>query len=72
VIDENEYRRTYRKVNELPCPFERAILGAPCACELSQRLLLAEREAVACTSAPDQADCCLLLELMRENARFAL
>lgn len=72
MIDEDEYRRTYRKVNELACPFERAILGGPCACSLSQRLLLAEREAVTCTSSEARADCQSLLEQLRENARFAL
>jgi len=72
LIDEDQYRSTYRQVNELPCPFERAILANRCRCSLSERILLAEREAAACRSAAARADCMALLEALREKSRFAL
>jgi hypothetical protein len=72
VIDEYHYRKTYRSVNELPCPFEKAVLSTRCACALSQRILIAEREACACTSKDAQRTCMDLLHEMRTKATFAL
>jgi hypothetical protein len=72
VIDEYHYRRTYRAVNELPCPFEKAILSTRCGCALSQRILIAEREACACTVREAQRTCMDLLHEMRTKATFAL
>jgi hypothetical protein len=72
LIDEARYRDTYRSVNERPCPFEKAILTNRCGCELSQRILLAEREAASCAHADARARCVELLEYLRDKARFAL
>jgi len=72
VVDEDQFRRTARDVNRVPCVFERAILSASCQCKLSQRLLIAEREAGACRSEPARAECAELLEAMRSSARFTL
>jgi hypothetical protein len=72
MVDETEYRATYQSVNQIPCPFERAILSARCRCELSQRIFIAEREAVACKDGGARDRCKQLLALLRDNARFAL
>jgi len=42
------------------------------SCEYNQKLLLAEREAMACQSETAQKQCQLLLNTMRINSRFAL
>jgi len=72
LIDEARYRDTYRSVNERPCPFEKSILTNRCGCELSQRILLAEREAASCAHADARARCVELLGELRDKARFAL
>jgi hypothetical protein len=72
VIDEYHYRKTYRGVNELPCPFEKAILSTRCGCALSQRILIAEREACSCTAREAQRTCMDLLHEIRAKATFSL
>lgn len=54
------------------CPFEKAILSAQCACELSDRFSVAEQMGVNCRSDIARTNCTTLLALMRERARFAL
>jgi hypothetical protein len=54
------------------CPFEKAILGARCACELATRFSVAEQMGVNCRSDIARNNCATLLALMRERARFAL
>ncbi|MBI5782505.1 MAG: hypothetical protein HZA69_02050 [Gammaproteobacteria bacterium] len=54
------------------CPFEKAILSAPCACELATRFSVAEQMGVNCRSGIARNNCATLLALMRERARFAL
>jgi hypothetical protein len=71
-MDENAYRATYDDVNPLDCPFEKAILRGCCACELSLKLNIAEREAVACKSPVARENCGTLRELLRHNAQFTL
>lgn len=71
-MDEQAYRQSYKQLNSRPCVFEKAVLSNRCTCEYSQRLLIAEREAGACTSWQAQFDCQVLIEALRENARFAL
>lgn len=70
-MEEAEYKKTYSTV-ALPCPFEKAILSTRCACALSQRVLLAERAAEACTAVTAQLNCVTLHGLLRQNAKFAL
>lgn len=71
-MDETEYRQTYHEVNERRCVFEKAINARRCSCSLSQRFNLADREGVSCTDQSGCNRCKQLLELMRNNARFAL
>jgi len=72
LVDEDQFRRTARSLNRLPCVFERAILSAACQCRLSQRLMIAEREAGACRSQAAQSECADLLAQMRRSAQFVL
>jgi len=71
-MDETEYKETYKKVNELPCTFSKAILRRCCNCRHAQKLLLAEREAMACLSPEGQQRCETLLPILRYKAAFAL
>ena len=71
-MDETEYRQTYHEVNERRCVFEKAINARRCTCELSQRFNLADREGVSCTSESGCKRCKQMLDLLRDNARFAL
>ena len=71
-MDEQAYRQSYKQLNSRPCVFEKAVLSNRCACECSQRILIAEREAGSCSSLQAQQDCQVLVEALRVNARFAL
>lgn len=71
-MEEKEYKDTYNVVNERRCVFEKAINSRRCSCSKSQRFHLADREGITCKSAAGNALCLALLQLMRENARFAL
>lgn len=71
-MEEGEYKKTYKSLNDLPCPFEKSILSNQCACENCQRLNIAERHAARCCSEPAQKNCKNFLMLLRENAKFAL
>jgi hypothetical protein len=71
-MDEDIYRETYRRMNPLPCVFEKAILRTCCRCTLAQRLNLAEREAVACTANEAQERCRGVLESLHEKAMFTV
>jgi len=72
MVEEDEYRSTYRSINQRRCAFEKAILTRRCACLCSTRFYLADREGIACDSAPAHERCSRLLDLLRENAKFAL
>lgn len=54
------------------CPFEKAILGAQCECELATHFSVAECMSVNCRDDIARNNCTTLLALMRERARFAL
>jgi hypothetical protein len=71
-MDEDRYRTQFRQVNTLPCAFTKAILAGHSRCGKARRLLLAEREAVACTVPSAQALCAEVLASLRDKARFAL
>ncbi|MFK5891856.1 MAG: hypothetical protein QM504_01385 [Pseudomonadota bacterium] len=71
-MNEDEYRNTYHQINHQRCVFEKMVLLRYGNCEFNQKLLLAEREAMACQSATAQKNCQLLLNTIRQNARFAL
>jgi hypothetical protein len=72
MVEEDEYRSTYRSVNQRRCVFEKAILTRRCACSCSVRFYLADREGVSCDSADNHQLCHSLLDLLREKARFAI
>jgi len=71
-MEEDEYKNAYDAVNERRCVFEKAITSRRCNCSKSLRFHLADREGVTCKSAAGNALCSGLLQLMRDNARFAL
>ena len=71
-MDEIEFRKTFRDVNEAPCVFAKAILRRCAGCSRSQKLFLAEREAVACKSPGSHQRCREVLTQLHEKAMFAL
>ncbi len=71
-MDEDQYRNTYKEMNPTRCYFEKLLLLRYGNCNQAQKLLLAEREAFACNSAPAQQQCLSLIENLRHNARFSL
>ena len=71
-MDETEFKATYDQVNHRPCVFAKAILTRCAGCSRSQRLFIAEREAVACRSQGGWQRCHTLNSLLHQNALFAL
>ena len=71
-MDQDAFRRTYRDVNERQCAYEKSVLTNECSCSCAQRFCIAEREGVHCRSETGQARCLRWLDLLREQARFAL
>lgn len=71
-MDQDQFRQTYREVNEVYCAFEKSVLTNECGCRCAERFCIAEREGVHCRSEPGQARCLRWLDLLREQARFAL
>ncbi|MDX1697172.1 MAG: hypothetical protein R3308_02750 [Thiohalobacterales bacterium] len=71
-MEEQEYKNTYKAVNERRCVFEKTINSRRGTCERSRRFHLADREGIACTSASGNALCTDMLERLRAKARFAL
>ena len=71
-MDQDVFRRTYREVNEVFCAFEKSVLTNECLCSQAERFCIAEREGVHCRSEERQARCLHWLELLRQQARFAL
>ncbi|MDH5785727.1 MAG: hypothetical protein OEZ16_08980 [Chromatiales bacterium] len=71
-MEENEFKKTFRSVNDAPCVFAKAILRRCCACSRSHKLFIAEREAVACKSPGGRQRCEEVLEILRGKAAFAL
>ena len=69
-MEEDQYRSVYRQLNELKCAFEKAILVGRCACPLSHKFCLAEREGITCQQAANQQRCQALLQKSREKASF--
>jgi len=71
-MDEKEFKKTFRDVNDAPCVFSKAILRRCAGCSRAQKLLLAEREAVACKSPGAHQRCRELLVQLHDKAMFAL
>ena len=72
MVEEDKFRTTYRSVNERRCVFEKTVLSRRCACMCATRFYLADREGVACDSAPAHRRCSLLIGLLRENAWYEI
>lgn len=71
-MDEAAYRQKLTEVTERPCAFEKAVLARCVACERSERIQIAEREAVACRNAASLARCAALHDHLRHGFSFAL
>ncbi|MFN2309234.1 MAG: hypothetical protein ABR553_05795 [Gammaproteobacteria bacterium] len=71
-MEEDEYRATYRTVNERRCVLEKALNTRKIACSHAERFYLADREGVGCKSDAAQQRCQDLLTRLREGARFSL
>ncbi len=71
-MEEDEYRSTYHSINERRCIFEKSINSRRSTCEHGRRFNLADREGVACSSEAGNERCKLFLDMMRNNAAFAL
>ena len=71
-MDEDQYRKLYHELNPDRCVFEKSINNRRCDCSLKRRFLIATREGIACRSTTALANCTLLLNTMRDRARFAL
>ncbi len=71
-MDEREFKSAYKSTNERPCTFMKALLRRCVGCSRSQKVLIAEREAMACQSPGGQQRCSELLAAMKPKALFAL
>ncbi len=71
-MDENEFLKTHKTVNDRPCAFSKALLRRCCGCSRSQRLLIAEREVMACRSPAAHERCSALVDTLRQKALFSL
>ena len=71
-MDESAFRRARDAMAPRPCAFEKAMLAGACACPLSERRNIAEREAVTCNLPSAQAECAALRSLLRQKSAFAL
>lgn len=72
MVDESAFRQLRVQSNPLPCVFHAALLARQAQCELAQRRSLAERETLACASAPAHLNCETLERLFLERATFPL
>ena len=71
-MDQDAFRKTYNEVNERFCAYEKAILTNQCNCSAAEKFCIAEREGVHCKSDRGQQQCLSFLEILREQAKFAL
>jgi len=71
-MDEEQYRDTYRRINETRCWFEKEINSRRCTCALMERFNLADREGVRCTDSQAQGRCAEFLKTLRIKAIFTL
>jgi hypothetical protein len=72
MVDEEAFRKELHSTDLQSCPFGKAILARCCACSLSGKRAIAERETVICTRAPAREQCVELYGLLRGNSFFAL
>lgn len=72
MVDETEYQSVYDAINDIFCPYEKALLHQHCQCEMGDHFCLADRLGVGCKSKSAQQKCLHYLSLVQENARFVL
>lgn len=71
-MDEKEFKEIYGGYDPQRCHFNKAILLGCAGCSRSQRVLIAEREALSCLSRAGHERCGAILANLREKAVFAL
>ena len=71
-MDQDEFRQTYKEVNDCFCAFEKSVLTNQCLCSQSEKFCIAEREGVQCNNETAQQNCLAILEAIRSQARFSL
>jgi hypothetical protein len=71
-MDETEFKEIYGGYDPQRCHFNKAILLGCAACGRSQRVLIAEREAISCLSRAGHERCGVVLSTLREKSLFAL
>jgi len=71
-MDETAFRQKLSGMIERPCTFEKAILARCVECKRSERIQIAEREAVACQNQASLSRCTSLHGHLRHGFAFAL
>jgi len=71
-MDENAFRQKLSEAIVRPCTFAKPMLTRCVACERSDRVQIAEREAVTCRNAASLARCTELHGHLRHSFAFAL
>ena len=71
-MDETAFRQKLSEAIERPCTFEKSVLTRCVGCERSDRVQIAEREAVTCRNAASLARCTALHGHLRHSFAFAL
>lgn len=71
-MDEKEFKEIYGGYDPQRCHFSKAILMGCAGCSRSQRVLIAEREAISCLSLAGHERCGVILSALKEKAVFAL
>jgi len=71
-VDERAFRQQLLEQVAHPCAFGKAVLSTCVHCHQAARVQIAEREVIACHSAPSRQRCTELHALLRHNFGFAL
>lgn len=71
-MEEDVFKSVYRGYDPQGCHFGKAILTRCAGCSRSQRVLIAEREAISCLSRAGHQRCGAFLPLLRAKSVFAL
>lgn len=71
-MDENAFRQKLTEAIQQPCTFEKSLQTRCVACERSDRVQIAEREAVTCRNTASLARCTELHGKLRHSFAFAL
>ncbi len=71
-MDEDQYRSTYRDIITRQCSYEKAINSRQTSCQQANKIRLADREAIACSSQDACVLCTFFLTTLRSKSLFAL